>query len=153
MAQSFVDRPSAGNSICDGAHAEFVNQIGWFPEHNCAVHVRWQFILEHIPEMRELKLYNDLSGIYRNAIDTLPAGNRLFACYDMAILQYRFWQCLFENNLTMTHVYGWNLNAAQAWQRRIQPRLETQLPWRRNKFGKVKKPTLSPVNPVLGHLH
>lgn len=133
---------AVGHSKVDELHDLFVNQLGFFPEHNCAVHIRWQFILEHIPEMRELKLHQDLSGLYRDALE-LPSCFRLFAAYDMAILQHRFWQCLYENNMTLAHVYGWNLCAAQGWQRQLLPRLEHQKPWRRSRFGKVKKPVLS----------
>jgi hypothetical protein len=134
-----------GHATCERLHTAWTNQHVWFPEHNCAIHVRWQFILEYIPEMRVAHLYDDLTPIYEDAAVNLPACNRLFAAYDMTILQHRFWQCLYDRKMTLAHVYGWNLCAAQAWQRRLLPRLEGQKPWRRGKYGKVQKPVIVPA--------
>lgn len=141
-----------GHATCASLHEAWLNQHVWFPEHNCAVHVRWQFILEHIPEMRELHLYDDLSPIYADAV-TQPAGCRLFACYDLTILQHRFWQELYERKLTLAHVYGYHLCAAQAWQKQLLPRLEGQKPWRRNKYGKIRKPVVIEPQMTLRNYH
>lgn len=141
-----------GHAKCAELHSIFVRQHVWYPEHSCVVHVRWQFILEHIAEMRSAHLYDDLSPIYEAAL-TLPHGHRLFACYDMTILQHRLWQALYDNKLSLAHVYGWNLCAAQAWQRRLLKRLEEQRPWRRTKYGKIRKPDQVPAKQLTGWLN
>lgn len=128
-----------GHPVVDALEAAFLRQHVWYPEHNGAVHFRWAFILEWIPAMRKLHLYEDLSPIYRRAL-LLEAGSELFATYDLSILQHRFWHILSENGMTLPAAFGWQLCASQAWQRQLLPRLENQAPWRRNSFGKVKKP-------------
>lgn len=121
----------------------FLRQHVWFPEHAAAVHVRWTFVLEHVPGMRGRHLYDDLSDVYEAALK-LPSSYRLLATYDLSILQGRLWRVLADNGMTMLHAFGWELCAAQAWQRRLLARLEEQRPWRRNNFGKVKRPRSVP---------
>jgi hypothetical protein len=89
--------------------------------------------------MKTRHLYEDLSDIY-GEIEKGPAGARLYAAYDLAILQHRFWDVLYQNNLTLPCPYGWHSVNCQAWQRKLLDRIEAQRPWRRNKFGKIKKP-------------
>lgn len=123
----------------------FLQRHVWYPEHNCAVHVRWQFILEHIPEMRTRHLYDDLSDLYHEAMK-LQSCMRLFAFYDMTILQGRFWTALHDHHLTLEHAFGYHLCAAQGWQRQLLTRLETQRPWRRNRVGRIKPPIVAPID-------
>lgn len=127
-----------GHPEVDALEASFLRQHVWFPEHTGAVHFRWAFILEWIPAMRTLHLYNDLSPVYKHAM-TLGAGSALFAAYDLSILQHRFWQLLHDKGMTLPVPYGWQLCASQAWQRQLLPRIENQRPFRRNQFGKIKK--------------
>lgn len=133
-----------GHAKCAAIERVFLSQHLWYPEHNCAVHVRWSFVLEHIPAMRSRHLYEDLSDVYREAM-TWRSGYPLLAAYDMSMLQERLWRVLNGNGLTMTHAYGWELCAAQSWQRQLLTRMEEQRPWRRNTFGKIKKPRIVAV--------
>lgn len=128
-----------GHARVAGLEDVFLKQHVWYQGHNCAVHVRWAFILEHIPAMRGRHLYEDLSDVYQDALK-LPASFRLVATYDMAVLQGLLWRILAQNGLTMIHAFGWELSAAQIWERQLLKRLQEQTPWRRNTFGKVKKP-------------
>jgi hypothetical protein len=127
--------------------AAFLRQHIWYPEHNAVLHFRWSYILENIPEMRSRHLYDDLTDIYES-VATGGSCSRLFAAYDMAILQHRFWDLLFKNGMILVHAHGWQQCASQAWQRRLLERLENQKPWRRNQFGKVKRPVAKKPPPV-----
>lgn len=123
----------------------FLQQNLWYPEHRCPLHVRWQFILEHIPEMRTRHLYDNLSDLYREALK-LPSCMRLFAFYDLTVLQWRFWNVLHERQLTLAHAFAYHLCAAQSWQRQLLERLQTQSPWRRNRAGRIKRPIVAPID-------
>lgn len=134
-----------GHPLVAALEAAFLRQHIWFPEHNGAVHFRWAFILENIPEMRTKHLYDDLTSVYETVAYS-GSSARLFAAYDMSILQHRLWDTLVKNGMCLVHVHGWQTCASQAWQRRLLERLESQKPWRRTgEFGKIKKPVDKPA--------
>lgn len=131
--------PAVGHAKVDTLEAQFLAHQVIFPEHTAAIHWRWSYILEHIPEVRDRHLYHDLSDIFAS-IEAGPTGHRMFAAYDLAILQHRLWDTINHNSMCLPQVYGWNVCVAQTWQKRLLERVEAQKPWRRNARGKVRKP-------------
>lgn len=127
----------------------FVNQSVIFPEHNLPVFERWSLIIENLPLMRGKRLHHNLTAVYQDA-EMMPAGHPLIVAYDLSILQYRFWEVLWQNGMLLPTAHGYQVCAAQAWQQRLLVRIEEQKPWRRNTRGKLKKPVTKPLHAMPG---
>jgi hypothetical protein len=142
----------AGHSLVALVEAAFLRQDEIFPEHFAPVHARWGVILEKLPEIRGRHLYEELSDVYR-IVEAESLSQRTLVAYDLAILQHRFVVLLAQNRMLLpggTAFYSCN---ARAWQFKLLDRIERQKPWRRNTYGKIKKPVTAEVRKIQPWYH
>ena len=141
-----------GHPVLDDIQKQFVNMLGAYPDNGYPVHVRWSIILLNLPQIVGRKLYENLNDIYHWAWFH-ATGGALIAVMDLLRLQARFLEALYQNGMILPHAYAYNICSLQSWHERLLPRFNETVPWRRGKWGQVKKERIPPPPKVLKGLH
>ena len=102
----------------------YVSQTGTYPENEeVPIHVRWDTILEIIPEMAKRRLTDNLTDIYQKAYDD-QAGVRLAAAYDLSIFATRYWALLLQHGRVLRPAAIVEIAHGLMWQRKLEHALE-----------------------------
>lgn len=128
----------------------FTSQLVVYSESDMPVHVRWQMILENIPEMRTRSLTDDLSDIYDIAYN-FHAGLKLHAAKELAVLATRYWYILFTTKRVLKPTAELQWENAQYWQRKLLDRLNETAQVRR-KGDRIRKERV-PETKALAWVH
>jgi hypothetical protein len=94
------------------------------------IHLRWQGIVTHLPEMAHKRLFDDLNSVFLKALNGRP--DEVWAGYELFVLRSHFAWTLKQNGLLPTHAANAIYEDGIYMQRRLYDR------WSKQRHARVK---------------
>lgn len=95
----------------------------WNESNNLTPAERWERLIECFPNLKDIRLYEDLTPVYFDAFYTASNAD-LFTMLDLTLLQWRFMSIIANGNLGLKHVVDYHIVNIYFWQRQLRDKMD-----------------------------
>lgn len=101
------------------------------------VHVRWEYVLKHLPETRRKYIYEDMEQALQRAYNSTD-NSVVAAGVELARLRYYFFKVLYEKGHAQAHQNAWQVINCEKWIMKLADHFNTVQPakFKNNKWTK-----------------
>lgn len=100
------------------------------------VHVRWEFVLTHLPEARGKLVYADFEQAFQRVYKS-GTINEVVAATELARIAYFYYRVMMSKEIGRTHINGYHIVNNEKWVMKLADRLTAMKPAKVRR-GKIK---------------